>query len=515
MFIGYGKNNRDQRRAWPAAGGLLLTIAVLLARGAIAQSYDARWIGGYAGSSGNPDYGGNKTLFQPGNSTYSVSEPHTMYLGGGMAVITDEQDSILAYTNGWRLNNAAHLPMLNGDGLNPTTFVSMSTGMAAPWSNLFLPWPERPDSIVLVHVSPDTISSTNALHSKRIYYSVVVRDLDAPGLAGLASKNNTLHHAPHIQGGLCAVKHANGRDWWVLSHEFGSDRFVRFLLSPSGFSTPDHQAIGSILSNSVPGPSFSMQGDRLAYGHFQSGLDIFDFDRCTGLLSNWRNVEFADQAFFRNAQFSPDGAKLYVPGVEYLYQLQLDSEGDVVAMDTVAFYDGFYDDHPVFATYFVNPMLARDGRIYISTGNSTRYMHVVNDPEAPGTACDVQQHGHHRITWTINSIPYRPNYLLGPVSGSECDSLGLSTGGLEPYPVGTARVQPNPSRGSFGITYSGQPTSGEITVLDAAGRIVYRYRLSAWSTLHQVALPPVAPGLYHCRLTWGNKAATVRVVITE
>lgn len=509
-------NRSGQRRAIPSAGFLLLGLATLLVHGAIGQGYDARWIGGYAGSSGNPDFGGNKTLFLAGNSTYSVPEPHNWHLRAGMAVITDEQDSILAYTDGWRLINAAHQLMLNGDGLNPSSILNSSTGLSWTFCNLFLPWPGHPDSIVLVHNVPDAVwPGTNAFHAAQLYYSVVVRGLDGGTLTGVSSKNNVLLQEPLIAGGLGAVKHANGRDWWVLSHRMESNEFVFFLLTPQGFQGPWYQAIGSHINGSGPGATFSMQGDRLAYGQYASGLDILDFDRCTGLLSNARNTTFSDGAFFRMAQFAPDGAKLYVPGGIYLYQLLLEANGDVASLDTVAFYDGFYDDNTVFATYFAYPMLARDGRIYISTGNSTRYMHVVNDPEATGTACDVQQHGHHRITWTTNSIPYRPNYLLGPVPGSDCDSLDLSTGGLEPYPVGAARVQPNPSQGSFSITYSGQPAGGVITVLDAAGRIVYRQRLSAWSTLHRVELPPVAPGLYHCHLTCGNKAATVRVGITE
>ncbi len=352
------------------------------------QQYDARWTGGYAEGAG-PAFGGNKTLFDQSGATFSVAETHFLYQEAGVATITDAQDSIFAYTNGWRFNNAAHLPMLNGDGLNPTTAVATDGGARAPYSQLIVPWPAHPDSFLLFHNVPDAFwPVSNNLYSSKLYYSVIVQGLDGDTLAGISSKNNVLLMEPVLVGGLGVVKHANGRDWWLLSHGMMNDEFVLFLLSPSGIDGPFYQAIGAVMEGSAPGAIFSMKGDRLAYGQFVSGLDIYDFDRCTGILSNRRNVNFTEQATFRVGQFSPDGSKIYVPAGIYIYQLQLEPDGDVAAIDTVAFYDGFYDDNPVFATYFVYPMLARDGRIYISTGNTTRYMHVINEPDLAGDACD-------------------------------------------------------------------------------------------------------------------------------
>ncbi|MEZ5068919.1 MAG: hypothetical protein R2847_10725 [Bacteroidia bacterium] len=32
--------------------------------------------------------------------------------------------------------------------------------------------------------------------------------------------------------------------------------------------------------------------------------------------------------------------------------------------------------------------LAPDGKIYVSTGNGTMHIHVINNPDSAGTACD-------------------------------------------------------------------------------------------------------------------------------
>jgi len=188
--------------------------------------------------------------------------------------------------------------------------------------------------------------------------------------------------------------------------------------------------------------------------------------------------------------------------------------GDVIAQDTVAFYDGFYDDNPVFATYFVYPMLARDGRIYISTGNTTRYMHVINEPDLEGDACDVMQHGHHRATKTYNAIPYRPNYGLGPVLGSVCDSLALSTGALDWPGDAVLRASPNPTTGTVLLRWPGQPEAGNLEVLDTEGRALLRRRISPWTGEHALDLK-AASGMYQCRLVWGSRLLSTRIILTE
>jgi len=512
MFIGCGKNNRNQRWALPAAGLFLGLLPLTVC----AQIHDMRWVGGYLGTAGNPDYGGNKTLFSSVAAATSIVQEHYLNIYTSVGVFSDDVDSLIAFTDAWVVCNRNSQIMLNGTGLNPTTYLTPGTGFTRPASHIFLPWPGKPDSIALFHMIRDTVSATGVNHSKQLYLSIVDRDLD-DGDGGVALKNHVLVEASLISGGLAAAKHANGRDWWVLAHGLDNSTYYIFLLTPLGVSGPFTQTIGSVATGFTGANVFNSSADYFASASISGNsgfVDLFEFDRCSGVLSNWQSILLDQPLNVRGAAFSPNGTFLYVSMLDHLLQFDL-SNNVLGASSTVAVFDGFYDVIPQLTTLFSYMSLTADGRIYVSTGNGTRYMHVIHDPDAAGAACAMSQHEHWRQTWTVNSIPYRPNHLLGPVPGSACDSLGLSTGGLEPYPVGVARVQPNPSQGSFGITYSGQPTAGEINVLDAAGRIVYRYRLSAWSTLHQVALPPVAPGLYHCRLTWGNKAATVRVVITE
>jgi hypothetical protein len=476
-----------------------------------AQVFDMRWIGGYPATIPDPEYGGNKTIFSPLQSTTSVIESHTMRLSAGMAMMTDANDSIFVYTNGWHLADALHQPMLNGGGLNPSTVVDTSWGLHRANSQLLLPRPENDEQIVMVHMSPDAVNGSGINHSARLYYTVIDKDLNG-GLAGVVSKNNVILEEPLLAGGLSAVRHANGRDWWILTHGIDSDEFVSFILTPYGFEGPFYQSIGTVQIGSVPCASFSSSGDKLAYAGYQTGLDVFDFDRCTGILSNWQHADILDDAFTRSVQVSSDGSLIYVSSVDTMYQYPV-SGGELGVPAIVATYDGFYDQHPALRTLFANMCLAPDGKIYISTGNGTRYMHVIHEPDQPGLACDLAQHEHYRQTWTANSIPYRPNYLLGPVDGTVCDSLGITANVSEARLQDRVLVQPNPSNGAFGINYPAQAQPGLLEVMDAAGRVAYRHRLSAWSTVHQVDLAGQPAGIYHCRLQWGNKSTSVRVIL--
>ncbi|MBK8499185.1 MAG: hypothetical protein IPL52_10275 [Flavobacteriales bacterium] len=432
----------------------------LLIMACAAQIHDMRWLGGYLGSAGDPEFGGNKTLFQPPGPTWSVIDEHNLNFDTSVGVYTDEEDSIIAYTEAWNVANKAYQVMPNGAGLNPTSYIDSDLGFNAHATHFFLPWPDRPDSIALFHMIWDTIAPSGAWCSARLYLSTIDRTLDN-GHGDVVSMNQVLVEELMPIGGLSAVRHANGRDWWVLTHGLGNNDFISLLLTPYGVHGPFYQSIGSISTGSNPPAAFSMQGDRLATAPFAQGLDLFDFDRCTGVLSNWQHAFIATSPTVPGVQFSPNGSYLYVTHVSKLYQYPIQS-GVLGVPDTVAVWDGFYDEFPQFATPFSRISLASDGKMYISTGNSTRYLHVMHDPDATGVACNVVQHEHYRQTWTANSIPYRPNFSLGPIDGTVCDSLGITVGITEASLQADLRAQPNPSNGEFLLRYAGLSEPGRL-----------------------------------------------------
>jgi hypothetical protein len=94
-------------------------------------------------------------------------------------------------------------------------------------------------------------------------------------------------------GRITAVKHANGRDWWVLActKPTQTDSTECFWGLPDGLSLDGFQDIGSQFGQRTMGRyAFSPDGSKFAYFgvvyQVSKKLEVFDFDRCTGLFSD-------------------------------------------------------------------------------------------------------------------------------------------------------------------------------------------------------------------------------------
>ncbi|HRF38555.1 MAG TPA: hypothetical protein PK198_07190, partial [Saprospiraceae bacterium] len=71
---------------------------------------------------------------------------------------------------------------------------------------------------------------------------------------------------------------------------------------------------------------------------------------------------------------------------------------------------------------FYLAQLAPDGKIYINSNNGVRYLHVINQPDSLGLACDVCQHCVELPSINALSLPNFPNYRLHHLEGSPCDT---------------------------------------------------------------------------------------------
>ena len=65
-------------------------------------------------------------------------------------------------------------------------------------------------------------------------------------------------------------------------------------------------------------------------------------------------------------------------------------------------------------------------------------MHVIDRPNEKGMACNVRQHAIKLPRYNYRSMPHYPNYRLGPVDGSPCDTLGINN-----LPVANFRCEPD------------------------------------------------------------------------
>ncbi len=291
---------------------------------------------------------------------------------------------------------------------------------------LFLPAPDGNDSIFVFYIHGGNCGGQVPIC---LSYSIV--DLQHGSQDGkLLSKTLVGYPGNYsLTEKLQAVRHANGKDWWIYVHDYRTNDFFRYLLTPSGLSPYSLQSIGSIHENVFNNPyspigemTFSQDGSRLLVVTATGIIDIFDVNRCTGELSNWQQISGpvprgADNWY--GCAFSPDGTKIYadeldLPFNSHLYQWDLNVP-NIPASKTLIYAD-------TTNTYWGQMQLGPDGKIYITTISpdtnsvSNFNLSVINDPNASGIAC---QYSHLSLYLeglkTSGNLPNLPNYSLGPL----------------------------------------------------------------------------------------------------
>jgi len=382
-------------------------------------------------------------------------------------------------------------------------------GIYMPQGALILPMPGNPAVYLLFHM---TIDDQVGLYAEQLYLTTIDMSLEG-GLGGVVTKNLPILFDSLNTGRLTAVRHANGRDWWLFCHKIGTNIFYRLLIAPSGVTVDGTQPIGAIRQADAGQVCFSPDGSKFAYYWGEPGedLDLFSFDRCTGQFYDPIYTPIADYDGGIGVAFSPNSRYVYVSSIFDVYQFDTEAADIVASMVHVAYWDSTYSPFPPFATLFDIAQLAPDGKVYIATGNSTDKLHVIHNPDEPGLACNMEQHGISLPRYFSNSLPNHPNYHLGPVAGSPCDTLGLGVQEEELHL--SVSTYPNPSSGTCTLSYPAQSIVGELELRNAAGQVVLRERLPAWSTVHNVQLSNAPAGMYHCRLQWGSRATSVRVIL--
>ncbi len=414
---------------------LVLLLAVQVSR-IDAQKQDNVWVFGY---DYNPGDGLSEcTQFAFGDSLIITNYQRPMELLNSNAMISDSAGNLLLLSNGCYASKADGTKVKNSDGMNPGSlydlFCTTSSGYNIK-NSILLPDPGKPSVYHIFHLPSDDY-----------FYAFMQSSFDllADGGAGATLfKNKALVPDTIHPDGLHAVRHANGRDWWVMAAELFSNRHYLLLLTPQGV-TIKQQAIGEPTWSQAGGNIvFSPDGTKMARFNARDDLRVFDFDRCTGELSNPIYVKMigpGDNQLTSGLAWSADSRYIYAQENRVIYQFDVLSS-DLVASQTIA-----AEWDPVarcpFTVEFGYIELGPDGRIYCRPSSGQNCMHRMQHPERVGTACNMQL-SYFNFTYPYKNLPHFPNFRLGPVDGSPCDTLGLDNHPLAGWrhdPVGGLAV---------------------------------------------------------------------------
>jgi Secretion system C-terminal sorting domain len=376
---------------------------------------------------------------------------------GSCVSIADSVGNLLFYANTratlsgntTRVWNKDHDLMQNGDSLTGRGWYNELTLIPMPGSNT---------KYYLFSVGVTSIYG--------FYYSII--DMSLNGGLGAVIEKNTMIDSYKAWDAIGAVKHGNGRDWWMITKSHNnsqrSDSLNIYLITPDGIQGHVQQ-IGDSAYGGFANMIFNRDGSKFLFTAGTGLIEVMDFDRCTGLLSNANVIfPFNPHPVIRGSAFSPNGNVLYYATGDvksYLIQLDLTAPNIWASRDTLARMDA-----PGDAAGSLR--LAPDNKIYWSCAwtngvvfnypyQDTMYhpenmnLSVINDPDVVGSGCNVSMYsfylGGKRTYW---GLPNNPDYDLGPLSGSACDSL--SNGINETERIITLNVYPNPATESVFIS---------------------------------------------------------------
>jgi hypothetical protein len=458
------------------------------------------------------------------NQTPPVCGTSALNTRGTSCSITDSSGNLLFYCQSYNLalmqSTVDHLglvfnrlgqPMDNGDSL-----------VASGWyyEMVIVPDPLNNNSYYIFHTAVDGPYG-------KIYYSKVDMNYNG-GLGRVTIKNMFLDNmgSQNAADGITAIKHGNGRDFWVICHRYTpgnyNNAFHKFLVTPSGIQL-FQQSIGPTSHDGFIRLLFNSTGNKMyMYTHFGL-ISSFSFDRCSGILSEPLTIHPESSnvprlEIFAAAALSPNDRVLYMGGDQgtfFLYQLNLDDSdpyGSRILLDV--------DTSNISACGFIK--LAPDGKLYLTRGwqgsfpyfGTTIYnssLSVIADPNQLGLGCNYQSLvfslGSGRSYWGLQNSPY---FDMPAVGASICDSLGIFNT-TEEIRINENAVYPNPCSDFIYISTEILHDFTSLTVSNMDGKILLSDYVQTTLDVRSFK-----PGLYLLTLTdQKHQKMFVKLLITK
>ncbi len=469
--------------------------------------------------------GGNIYFTQ--NISFTTGVPLSSSLGvktrfqSTSTCISDTNSNLLFYANGIVIYDAQGDTMQNGAGLSPSSWTNsiQNTGLNLLQAVVTIPIPGSATQYYLVHTTLDSSISIPVFpfyeyYGTKLYYSVI--DMAANGgLGEVVQKNiNILPSTDTIVGtSLTCCRHANGRDWWLITHAYSTNEYYTWLISPNGFQGPFKQSISPAAVDIPYGfvqCKFSPDGKKYAAVIDYTKNDsihtmwLYNFNRCSGLLDSAVELNYTDIAVAVGCEFSPNSKVLYANTVQYLYQWDLQAtniQQSKLLIDSSLWY---FDSLANFSDrcFFWLLQKAADDKIYISTKDGTSVLSCINNPDSIGLSCNFVQAQVQLNCFNFQSIPNQVYFGLGADSGSVCDTLT----GSPPTPEGGAiAVYPNPAKDKLNIETDVLYGNATICIYNLLGEMCFTSETKNAANTISLNVSTLKQGLYLVQVKTAGK----------
>ena len=212
-----------------------------------------------------------------------------------------------------------------------------------------------------------------------------------------------------IYRNMMPVRHANGKDWWIVTPCQHEDNAYSILVSDTTVTVAGkHKFSGSNTKYIYSGfgtSRYNVAGDKLVRlnyryweadefpsGRFPQIMEVMDFDRCTGKIDGDIKIDsfqlvkpFGSRM---SAEFSPSGRFLYLGDFFNLMRIDLNKPGPLFgALDTIYTIpdtivgNGIVDTYDYFDHFdFMNR--TPGNQILIQSAWATPFLHLIKYPDA-------------------------------------------------------------------------------------------------------------------------------------
>ena len=444
------------------------------------------------------------------------------------SVISDTNGQFQFYCTGYTIMNKLGDIMENGEMVNCPQGVKIAKyyGGSSQYDQHSIIIPKK-DNIYYVFSTgmSDSVANNflNGTHFELDILNYSVVDMDANNGKGMVTdKNKIILDKQHYTNcALTAVKHANGRDWWLVKSDCINHQYQTFLVQPDTILGPYYEQVVDTgdLCTFYGQIYFSDDGTKFATSMYADNqgtdslpfynwnrVELYDFDRCTGKFT-FRNVfkvpmdtsSYPGYDARAGICFSPNGKLLYMSTNYSIFQINIESN-DVFNGQKICGPDTNFG-FPLYNLMATGP----DGKLYIGNFNGIRkYMSYIDKPNIKGLGCTFKPNGIYQPYTNLKSPPNMANYGLGALKGSPCDTIGK-------LQVQEMVIYPNPARDAVKI-YLPLPvnTTVNIALYNILGQQVQRWQANL-DTKQEInlQLPYLAFGLYTLKATtaeWEFKA---------
>jgi len=324
------------------------------------------------------------------------------------------------------------------------------------------------------------------------------------GLGKVIVKNQILMKDAILSSNrLTAVKHGNGRDWWLVAPHQKEHVFYLFLVTQEGVSGPftksvDYPVIDSFFGGQYGQSTFNRNGDKYAYCTSTSkGIYVLNFDRCTGDFSKYHFYSLPRDTTLSldwpsGTTFSPNDSFLYASTSYNIFQFDIYD----TSANSIQFIHGpDVDSANEFFQEYSNLYIGGDDKLYIGNFHGVKStMSYIEYPNRRGNASGFCRRCLQIPNNNAQGLPNIPNYHLGKKVGSVCDTLNPI------IPIEQYTVYPNPSSGQLSIAYEGTAEREAVfTLYDMLGNVILKK--TDIGTYVSFEIPNIANGVYTYSIT--------------